>query len=341
VPRDAAAQTPTSLLDVVSLCPNDSAVPDASRLHRAHPDSNRNVENSVKNISVKKGLLATLAVGASLTLLAGCAGGAGGDDTVTIGVVGASDPYWAEFTAAAAEADINVEVVDFAEYNQPNPALSNGDIDMNQFQHLVYLADYNVSSGEDLTPIGATAIYPLGLYSTQVSDLDELKKGDTVAVPNDASNLARALLVLQSADLVTLKDGGTIFSTLDDVDTAASKVTVTALEPSLTATSLPDVAAAIVNNDFVEKAGLKFEDALVKDDPADETAVPYVNVFAVRAEDKDNETYNELVEIYQNTAAVTDGVLEVSGGSAVLATTPAADLQATLASVEEETEAQK
>ncbi|WP_370028148.1 MetQ/NlpA family ABC transporter substrate-binding protein [Cryobacterium sp. LW097] len=296
----------------------------------------------MKNITTKKSILAALALGASVTLLAGCAGGAGGnDETVKIGVVGASDPYWADYTEAAAEEGITVEVVDFADYNQPNPALTNGDIDMNQFQHLVYLADYNVSSGEDLTPIGATAIYPLGLYSTKVTDVADLGKGDTVAVPNDASNLARALLVLQSADLLTLKDGGTIFSTLDDVDTEKSLVTVTALEPSLTATSLPDVDAAIINNDFVEKAGLKFEDALVKDDPSDESALPYVNVFAVRADDKDNETYAKLVELFQTTTTVTDGLLEVSGNSAVLATTSPADLQAALATVEKDTAAQK
>ena len=297
----------------------------------------------MKNITTKKSILAALALGASVTLLAGCAGGAGGgeDETVKIGVVGASDPYWADYTAAAAEEGISVEIVDFADYNQPNPALTNGDIDINQFQHLVYLADYNVSSGEDLTPIGATAIYPLGLYSTKVTDVADLKKGDTVAVPNDASNLARALLVLQSADLVVLKDGGSIFTTLDDVDTDKSTVTVTALEPSLTATSLPDVDAAIINNDFVEKAGLKFEDALVKDDPSDESALPYVNVFAVRAEDKDNETYAKLVDIFQTTKSVTDGLLEVSGNSAVLATTPPADLQSALAKVEKDTAAQK
>jgi len=321
-------------------------MPCASRLfvlRSAHTHSDRDVENTeVKKNTAKKSLLSILAVGASLTLLAGCAGAAGGgDETVKIGVVGASDPYWADYTAAAADEGITVEIVDFADYNQPNPALTNGDIDINQFQHLVYLADYNVSSGEDLTPIGATAIYPLGLYSTKVTDLADLKKGDTVAVPNDASNLARALLVLQSADLVVLKDGGSIFTTLDDVDTDKSTVTVTALEPSLTATSLPDVDAAIINNDFVEKAGLKFEDALIKDDPSDESALPYVNVFAVRAEDKDNETYAKLVDIFQSTTSVTDGLLEVSGNSAVLATTSPADLQAALATVEEDTAAQK
>ncbi len=296
---------------------------------------------------MNKKLLAALAVVPLATLLAGCAGasgagGAGGaDDVVKIGVVGASDPYWADYKEAAAEEGIEVEIVDFADYAQPNPALSEGELDLNQFQHIVYLADYNVSSKQDLVPIGATAIYPLGLYSTKVDSIEDIKKGDTVAVPNDASNLARALLVLQSSDLIVLKDGGSIFSTLDDIDTGKSKVEVKALEASLTPTSLPDVAAAIINNDFVEKAGLKFEDALAKDDPSDPNALPYVNIFASRAEDKDNETYKKLVEIYQESEEVQEGVLEISGGAAELVKTPVSDLTKSLDTVEKDTAAQK
>jgi len=297
---------------------------------------------------VNKKLLAALAVIPLVALLAGCSGGSadgaaasGSDKAVKIGVVGASDPYWDVYTKAAAAEGITVEIVDFAVFEQPNPALSAGELDLNQFQHIVYLADYNVASKSDLVPIGATAIYPLGLYSTKYDKVSEIKKGDTIAVPNDASNLARALLVLQSAKLVTLKDGGTIFSTLDDIDTGKSKVTVTALEASLTATSLPDVAGAIINNDFVEKAGLKFTDALAKDDPADPTAIPYVNVFVARAADKDNATYQKLVQIYQDTTSVQDGVLAVSGGSGVLVKTPVADLVSSLATVVADTQANK
>ncbi|HSP75305.1 MAG TPA: MetQ/NlpA family ABC transporter substrate-binding protein [Cryobacterium sp.] len=289
---------------------------------------------------MKKKLLAALAVVPLVALLAGCAGAAA-DETVKIGVVGASDPYWDVYEKAAADAGITVDIIDFAEFGQPNPALSAGELDLNQFQHIVYLAEYNVAGKQDLTPIGATAIYPLALYSTRYDKVSEIKAGDTVAVPNDASNLARALLVLQSAKLITLTDGGSIYSTLADIDTEKSKVTVTALEASLTATSLPDVAAAIINNDFVEKAGLKVEDALAQDDPSDPNALPYVNVFAARAEDKDNATYQKLVEIYQTTKAVQDGVLAVSGGSAVLVQTPVADLEASLATVEKDTAAQK
>ena len=198
-----------------------------------------------------------------------------------------------------------------------------------------------MSSKQNLVPIGSTAIYPLGLYSTNYTSVDDIQKGDTVAVPNDPSNLARGLLVLQSAKLITLTDGGTIFSTLDDIDPDRSKVTVTALEASLTATSLPDVAAAIINNDFAEKAGLAFEDAIATDDPNDPNALPYVNVFAARAEDKDNATYRRLVEIYQTTKAVQDGLIDVFGTSTVLLATPVADLEAALAKVEKDTAAQK
>ncbi|SDJ89794.1 D-methionine transport system substrate-binding protein [Cryobacterium psychrotolerans] len=294
---------------------------------------------------MKKTLLAALAVLPLTALLAGCAGGAGNagsaDDVVTIGVVGASDPYWADYKQAAADEGIEVDIVDFADYPQPNPALTEGEIDLNQFQHIVYLADYNVSTKQDLAPIGATAIFPLGLYSTRVKNVDGIKKGDTVAVPNDPSNLSRALLVLQSAKLIVLTGGGSIFSTLDDIDTKKSKVSVKALDASLTATSLPDVAAAVINNDFVEKAGLKFSDAIAKDDPTDPNALPYVNVFAARAEDKDNKTYKKLVEIFQESKKVQAGVLAVSGGSAEMVTTPVSELEKSLSTVENDTAAQK
>jgi D-methionine transport system substrate-binding protein len=254
-------------------------------------------------------------------------------DPVKIGVVGASDPQWDLYKDVAAEAGIAIEIVDFTDYAQPNPALTEGDLDLNQFQHMIYLAQYNETAGEDLAPIGATAIYPLGLYSTQYESVDDIEEGDTVAVPNDASNLARALLVLQAVGLVELEDGGSPFSTVDDLlDT--SKVEVTTLEAALTPSSLPDVAAAVINNDFVEDAGLSFDDALATDDPSDPSAQPYINIFAARADDKDDEVLLELVELFQNTASVTDALLETSGGTAVLVTTPVAELEESLAQVQ-------
>jgi D-methionine transport system substrate-binding protein len=299
-------------------------------------------------MSISKKLLAAAAVVPLIAFLAGCAGSSSGDGgdggdsadkTVRIGVVGASDPYWDVYKKAAADEGITVDLVDFSDYAQPNPALTEGELDLNQFQHIVYLAQYNVSAKEDLVPIGSTAIYPLGLFSTKYKSVDDIQKGDTVAIPNDESNLARGLLVLQSAGLVSLKDGGSIFATLDDIDEAKSKVKVTTLEASLTPTSLPDVAAAIINNDFVEDAGLKPSEAIAQDDPSDPNALPYVNVFAAKAKDTDNATYKKLVEIFQNTKDVTDGLVENSGGTAVLLKTPVADLEKSLTETEADTKA--
>ncbi|WP_314095983.1 MetQ/NlpA family ABC transporter substrate-binding protein [Microbacterium foliorum] len=295
-------------------------------------------------------VIAALAAVPLFVALAGCAtassdagsgGGDSADETVKIGIVGKGDPQWAPFVEAAAEEGITVELVDFGSYEQVNPALSEGEIDVNQFQHIVYLAEYNSASGSDLTPIGSTAIYPLGLYSSKYDDVDDIPKGETVAVPDDASNQARALLVLQSAGLIELKSGGSIVSDLADVDTDKSKVKVTALEAALIPTSLPDVAAAIINNDFVKDAGLTFDDAIAQDDPEDPNALPYVNIFATRAEDADNETYLKLVEIFQTNKDVQAGLIESSGDTAVPVQTPAEDLVASLKKVQEDTEAKK
>lgn len=298
-------------------------------------------------MSLTKKLLAAAATIPLIALLAGCAGGSsdasGSTDnpTVRIGVVGASDPYWATYTEAAKAVGITVDIVDFSDYAQPNPALSEGELDLNQFQHIVYLANYNVSSSSDLVPVGSTAIYPLGLYSTKYKSVDDIQQGDTVAIPNDESNLARGLLVLQSAGLVKLKDGGTIFATTDDIDESASKVKVTTVDASLTASSLPDVAGAIINNDYVANAGLAASDAIAQDDPSDPTALPYVNIFAAKAADKDNATFKKLVDIYQSTQSVLDGVKEKSGGTAVFTKTPVADLENALTDVEAQVKAHK
>ncbi|WP_337003866.1 MULTISPECIES: MetQ/NlpA family ABC transporter substrate-binding protein [unclassified Microbacterium] len=296
-------------------------------------------------------VLTALAAVPLLVALAGCATassdagsgseGSTGDEVVKIGVVGKADAQWPAFVDAAAEEGITVELVDFGSYEQVNPALTEGEIDLNQFQHIIYLAEYNNASGSDLTPIGSTAIYPLGLYSKKYDDVDSIPEGETVAVPDDASNQARGLNVLQQAGLIELKSGGTPYSDLADVDTEKSKVKVTALEAALIPTSLPDVAAAIINNDFVEDSGLTFDDAIAQDDPEDPSALPYVNIFAARAEDADNKTYQKLVEIFQTNEAVQKGLLESSGDTAVPLQTPVKDLVASLAKVQKDSAAKK
>ncbi len=296
---------------------------------------------------INKGLALIAAATAGALVFTGCgsnsdtntgdkAAKSSNSETVKIGTVGASEPYWEEYTKAAKAAGIDVEIVDFSDYNQPNPALSAGEIDLNQFQHVIYLAQYNQASGDTLVPIGSTAIYPLALFSEKHKQVSDIPKGATIAIPNDESNRARALLVLQQAGLLKLQNGGNIFSKPADILPEESRVKVTEVDASFTVSSLKDVDGAVVNNDFVTKAGLKFDDALFSDDPNDSKALPYVNIFAAKAADATNPTYLKLVDIYQDTQAVQDGVQKAAGGSAVLLKTSAADLLASLHQVQQD-----
>lgn len=252
---------------------------------------------------------------------------------VRIGVVGASQDYWRLFEEKAEDAGIDVELVDFTEYSQPNPALTQGQLDLNQFQHILYLAQYNVEAGEDLVPIGATAVYPLGLYSTKYDSVEAIPDGGEIAVPNDPTNLSRALLVLQDAGLVALRDGGSAFSTEADVLPDESRVTVTPVDAQQTALALDSVAASIINNDFLLDAGIDASSALYQDDADSDAARPYINIWAARADNADDPRFAQLIEVYKD-AEIQDALLANSGGTAVLANQSAAELQGFLADVE-------
>lgn len=279
---------------------------------------------------------------AAATALALSACGAGEDttaaagtaeDPVRIGVVNSGDDYWNTFTDLAEEEGITVELVNFSDYQLPNQGLTDGDLDLNQFQHLQFLAGYNTASGQDLTPIGATAVYPLGLYSKQHDSVEAIPDGGEIAIPNDDTNQARALLVLQEAGLVTLRDGGSAFSTPADILEDESRVTVTPVDAAQTALALQDVDASIINNDFVGDADLTAEDAIFSDDPDSSAAEPYINVWVARAADADNEVFQQLIEIYHS-PEVEEGVLEASGGTGVIKDNPASELQEILAGIE-------
>lgn len=268
----------------------------------------------------------------------GTAAGDAAPKTVTIGVSDKSLPYWNTYVKAAKEQlNVTVKLQNFSDYSLPNPALKDKQIDINQFQHIQYLANYNVTSDDDLQPIGATAVYPLPLYSTKVSDVADFEDGAKVAIPNDAINEARALLVLQAADLLELKDGGNAFSTTADI--TSHKVDVQTLDASQTANALQQgsVEGAIVNVNYATSAGLDTKDAIFQDDPKSASAAPYVNVFAVRDADKDNKTYLDLAELFQDDAV--QKVFAKDYPDAVPSDESAASLQKELATVESDAKA--
>jgi D-methionine transport system substrate-binding protein len=284
---------------------------------------------------------AALGASAALALTLAACGGSDADSAekgteenpVRIGVVGASDPQWPIFEDLAEEEGISVEIVDFTEYTQPNPALADGDLDLNQFQHILYLAQYNEADDQDLTPIGATAVYPLALYSLKHDAVEDIPDGGEVAIPNDVTNQARALFVLEEAGLITLADDAGVVPDPTDVIAEESKVTVTPVDANQTVVSLDSVDASIVNNDFIDDAGLNPEDALFADSAESEGARPYINVWVARAEDADNETYQQLVEIHKS-PEVTEALQESAGGTASLADQGPEELQEILAEVQ-------
>jgi D-methionine transport system substrate-binding protein len=264
----------------------------------------------------------------------------GSPKTVTIGVADKSLSYWSTYTKLAkSKLNVTVKLTNFADYSLPNPALKDGQLDLNQFQHIQYLADYNVTSNDDLQPIGSTAVYPLPLYATKYDDASKIPDGAKIAIPNDSINQARALLVLQGAKLLTLKDGGSAFSTTSDIET--KKVDVEPLEASQTANALQQgsVAGAVVNNNFATAAGLPSSDVVYQDDPSSASAAPYVNIFAARDEDKSNTTYLALAKLFQDESV--QKVFLKDNPDAVVRDESASSLQDELAEVEKDAKAAK
>ncbi|WP_225803045.1 MetQ/NlpA family ABC transporter substrate-binding protein [Streptomyces sp. NK15101] len=293
----------------------------------------------------RTGLITGLAVAAVAVVVAGALvisgltrdgsdAGASGRVTVKIGTTDASSDTWPVLKRLAAEEGIDIEPVNFTDYTRPNPALSQKQTDLNLFQHLFYLANYNVANHDTLTPIGSTVVVPLSLYSKKHTSLGEIPKGGRVAIPNDAVNQARALLVLQQAGLLKLKGGGTALSTPADVDTAASKVAVTPVDASQTVASLPSVDGAVINNNFALDARLDPSKALYGDDPSKPAADPYINVFVAREADKDNPVYLKIAKLYHD-VSVTEAERAESKGTAVIVDRPKADLEQIVSSLEE------
>ncbi|SPF69478.1 NLPA lipoprotein [Propionibacterium ruminifibrarum] len=259
------------------------------------------------------GLAAVLSVS-----LVGCSGSSSDSEettTVKVGVYGDNNEPW-ETAAANLEENENIEIelVKFSDYVQPNQALSDGSVDLNSFQTQIYLETYNSEHGTDLTSIGYTIIEPMGLYSNTYDDLDALPDGATVTIPNDVSNGGRALKLLEKAGLITVDPEAGVTGTKEDITDNPKNLQITELDAAQTARSLSDSDLAAINADIAVDAGLlPSEDALLREEVGEESA-PYYNVIAARAEDTDNETYKKVVEYFQ-TEEVAQTIADAYKGS--------------------------
>ena len=197
----------------------------------------------------------------------------------------------------AAKQGLNIEIVEFSDYIQPNIALDQKELNVNSFQHQPFLDNTVKDKGLKIQSIGKTILLPMAIYSNKYKDLKDVPNGATVAIPNDPTNGGRALLLLQQAGLITLKDGGTVKSSVADITSNPKNIDIRELEAAQIARSLNDVDVAAVNTNYAIPAGLNPQkDAVV----VESTDSPYANVIAVRTEDVNNETYKKLLSIYQS-----------------------------------------
>ena len=253
--------------------------------------------------------------------------------TVRIGTTDGSKKAWDVFKKKADEAGIDLKIVDFSDFTTPNKALSEGQLDVNLFQHLKFLAQYNVGSNDNLVPIGSTEIVPLALFWKGHDNLDGID-GQSVAIPSDSSNQGRAINVLKQAGLVNLKEEGLVTPTPADIDPATSKVSVTPIDAAQTPAAYGEGKPAIINNSFLERASIDPKSAVFQDNPDSPEAEPYINAFVTTQANKDNPDLAKLVELWQS-PEVELAVAEDSKGTSVAVKRSAADLQAILARLEE------
>ena len=259
-----------------------------------------------------KTFLATMTLSASL-FLAAC-GNAASDSAsdsstadanepvkVTLGVVGEVNEPWDYVIEELKEKEnIEVELVKFTDYTTPNNALAEGEIDLSSFQTEIFMDNYNRDHGTELTTIGYTVMAPLGLYSDKITDISELKDGDTIAIPNDVSNEGRALILLQTAGLIKLDPEAGLVPTTEDVVENRLNLQFQTLESNQTARALQDVTASVINSGMAVDAGfIPSEDAVFLE-PVTEDSKPYYNVIAALSEDVDNEVFQTIVAYYQS-----------------------------------------
>lgn len=199
----------------------------------------------------------------------------------------------------AAKQGLQLQVIEFSDYVQPNAALSAGDLDLNSYQHQPYLDVANADRGYKLVSIAKTVIFPIGIYSKKIKNLTDLKEGAQVAIPNDPTNGGRALLLLQEQGLIKLNPSAGLKATPIDIQENPRKLRFVELDAAQLPRSLDDVDVAAVNTNFAMEAGLD----PIKDAIARESAdSPYANVMVVREQDKNRPDLLKLVSIYQSPA---------------------------------------
>ncbi|MCD7708556.1 MAG: MetQ/NlpA family ABC transporter substrate-binding protein [Clostridiales bacterium] len=255
----------------------------------------------------KKILAAVLTVALGASLFAGCgstdskSSGSTTDsgELTTIKVAASPTPHAEilEYVKPILEEEgYELEVTEYEDYIQPNEVVVSGEFDANYFQHVPYLESYNEEKGTDLVVAGKIHYEPFGIYPGTKDSLDDISDGDTIAVPNDTTNEARALLLLQDNGILTLKDGAGLDATVNDIEDNPYNLKIEELEAAQVARVVDEVEYVVLNGNYAMEAGFSVgQDAIAYEQEDSEAAQTYVNVIAVQSGHEDDPGIQALV----------------------------------------------
>ncbi|MBS4461717.1 MetQ/NlpA family ABC transporter substrate-binding protein [Aerococcaceae bacterium zg-B36] len=244
------------------------------------------------------------------------------NSTVTVGVAGDDEvKVWEYVAEKAAKEGIKIEVTLFNDYVQPNVAVANGSLDLNAFQHIAYLNEWNKENKENLQPIGFTYVSPMGIYSEKVKDLADLPEGATIAIPNDPTNGGRALLTLELAGVIEVDDAAGILPTVKDITKNEKNFKFEELDAAQVPAALADVDAAVINTNYALDNNLSIKDAVFSDvEKLAEVSESYKNAVVTREDKAKEELYLHVVSLYQSDD-VAEKISEITKGANIAAWT--------------------
>jgi D-methionine transport system substrate-binding protein len=246
-------------------------------------------------MQLKHTLLGILTLALAVSMGAGCSK----SKKLRVGVISGFEEEVAAVAIKLAKEryGTDAELVVFSDYVNPNAALADGSLDVNAFQHQPFLTQQVKDRGYKIVPVGKTFVYPIAAYSKRIKSVSELKDGAEVAVPNDPTNLGRALLLLQKQGLITLKPGSGAQASVLDVAQNPKKLRIVELEAPQLPRALPDVDLAVINTNYASQIDLSpTKDGLFREG----SDSPYVNLIVARDDNKNSEAVRNFVKAYQS-----------------------------------------
>lgn len=253
---------------------------------------------------MKKKVLAVLLTGVLAAGVLSACGSAAAEEKGTITIAASPTPH-AEILEAAkpilAEQGWTLEITEFDDYVLPNQVVDSGELDANYFQHIPYLDEFNEQQGTHLVNAGGIHYEPFGIYPGTKKSLDEVADGDVIAVPNDTTNEARALLLLQDNGLITLKEGAGLTATKQDIVENPYNLEIQELEAAQVPRVVEEVAYAVMNGNYALQAGFSVKnDSIAYESSDSEAAKTYVNVIAVKEGNENNEGIKALIDVLKS-----------------------------------------